>query len=183
MDPATIIQIIGTALSLGEVVVKSITKLSSIKARYQGAPMVLSTMIGQLYIVQSALDQLGALSRPELSRSPRHHHLAQQVGNSLDCFGALILALGEHLDQFQVSEAANMTVKDRIAFLWSEKDMLDYSTLLDRQVNALTLLLQAMQWYAQHEQLWWQAVELTQKVAYLGNNNTNSCAKMRAWKH
>lgn len=152
MDPATIIQIIGTALSLGEVVVKSITKLSSIKARYQGAPMVLSTMIGQLYIVQSALDQLGVLSRPELSQSPRHHHLAQQVGNSLDCFGALILALGEHLDQFQVSETANMTVKDRIAFLWSEKDMLDYSALLDRQVNALTLLLQAMQWYVQYVQ-------------------------------
>ncbi|KAI4602144.1 hypothetical protein KJ359_009381 [Pestalotiopsis sp. 9143b] len=69
MDPATIIQIIGTALSLGEVVVKSITKLSSIKARYQGAPMVDKTMIGQLYIVQSALDQLGVLSRPELSQN------------------------------------------------------------------------------------------------------------------
>ncbi|ETS78455.1 hypothetical protein PFICI_10517 [Pestalotiopsis fici W106-1] len=145
MDPATIFQVIGTALSLGDVVVKSIMKLSSIKGRYQGAPMVLSTMIGQLYIVKSALDRLGDFSRPEHSQHPRHQQLSQQVGSALDSFGLLILALEERLSQFEATELTDMRVKDRLALLWNEKDMLDYSMLLDRQVNALTLLLQAMQ--------------------------------------
>ncbi|ETS86511.1 hypothetical protein PFICI_00339 [Pestalotiopsis fici W106-1] len=145
MDPATIVQIIGTALSLGDVVCKSIIKLTSIKARYQAAPLVLSTMIGQLYIVQSALDQLQALNNPEYSRSLRHNQLARQVDNSLDSFSILILALGEQLERFHSTESSGMPVKGRLSFLWSEKEMSEYSILLDRQVNALNLLLQALQ--------------------------------------
>lgn len=148
MDPATILQIIGTALSLGDVVVKSIVKLISFKARYQGAPILLSTMIAQLYIVKSALDQLGEFSNTEHSQHPRHQHLFQRVGSSLTSFGCLILALEERLTQFEITETTDMRAKERLTFLWSEKNMSEYSMLLDRQVNALTLLLQAMRWYA-----------------------------------
>ncbi|KAF7536300.1 hypothetical protein G7054_g4637 [Neopestalotiopsis clavispora] len=145
MDPATMLQIIGTALSLGDIVVKSIVKLISIKARYQGAPILLSTMIAQLYIVKSALDQLGEFSNSEHSQHPRHQGLFQQVDSSLTSFGCLIFALEERLVQFEITEKTDMRAKERLAFLWSEKNMSEYSMLLDRQVNALTLLLQAMQ--------------------------------------
>jgi hypothetical protein len=145
MDPVTIFQIVGAAVSLGDVVLKCITKLSSIKTKYQQAPIHLSTMIGQLYIVKTALDQLSVWNKPQNDRDPRYRQLASQVGGSLDCFGLLILALENKLDQFDSPSLNDMAAKSRIKFLWSEKDMVDHSILLDRQVNALSLLLQAIQ--------------------------------------
>ncbi|KAF2690642.1 hypothetical protein K458DRAFT_61362 [Lentithecium fluviatile CBS 122367] len=145
MDPATIFQIVGTAVSLGDVVLKCITGLSSLKTKYHDAPIHISTMIGQLYIVQTALDQLSVSNGAENDRHPRYRQLASQIGNSLDSFGVLVLALQKQLDQFDSPSSSNMAAKGRIKFLWSEKELADYSSLLDRQVNALSLLLQAIQ--------------------------------------
>jgi hypothetical protein len=146
MDPVTIFQIVGTAVSLGDVVVKCITGLSALKTSYHDAPMHISTMIGQLYIVRTALDQLSVWNKGENDRDPRYRELALQIGNSLDSFGVLILALQKLIDQFDSPGPSSMAAKSRIKFLWSEKEIAEYSTLLDRQVNALSLLLQATQW-------------------------------------
>jgi hypothetical protein len=147
MDPVTIFQIVGTAVSLGDIVVKCITRLSSLKSKYHDAPIHISTMIGQLYIVQTALDQLSVWNRAENDRNPRFQQLATQIGDSVDSFGVLILALQRHLDQFESPDSSGMVAKSRFQFLWSEKEISEYSILLDRQVSALSLLLQAIQWY------------------------------------
>ncbi|KAI0146143.1 G-alpha-domain-containing protein [Xylariaceae sp. FL1272] len=143
MDPVSLLQVVGAAVSLGDLVVKCIAGLSSLKAKYHDAPLVVSTMIGQLYMVKAALDQLSAWKNPDLGRDPRYCQLALQIGNSLDCFGLLILALEQKLDNFQ--RPRHMTPAMRVSFLWSERETTEYSTLLDRQVNALNLLLQAIQ--------------------------------------
>ncbi|KAI1847810.1 hypothetical protein JX266_006305 [Neoarthrinium moseri] len=145
MDPVSIFQIVSSAVSLGDVVVKCITRLSSLKSKYHDAPIILSTMIGQLYMVQVAIEQLSEWSKPERSHDPRYQQLAVQVSHSLDSFDLLILALQQLLDYVDSAAPAPMSVKRRIAFLWSEKEMAGYSVLLDRQANALNLLLQAIQ--------------------------------------
>ncbi|KAK8031386.1 hypothetical protein PG990_001120 [Apiospora arundinis] len=145
MDPISIFQVVGTAVSLSEVVVKSLVKLNSIRTRYHKCPLLVSTMIGQLYIVQSALNRLSAWNNPEQTQDPRHQQLGSQVGNSLDSFKTLVLALQQHLDRFEATTTLEMGVKKKLRFLWNEKDMSEYSILLDRQVNALTLLLQALE--------------------------------------
>jgi len=146
MDPVTIFQVVGAAVSLGDVVLKCITGLSTLKTKFHDAPIHISTMIGQLYIVQTALDQLSVWNKAENDRDPRFRQLALQIGNSLDSFGVLVLALHKQLDQFDSPGPSGMAAKTRVKFLWSEKEIVDYSTLLDRQVNALSLLLQATQW-------------------------------------
>ncbi|KAI1074001.1 hypothetical protein F5B20DRAFT_565194, partial [Whalleya microplaca] len=76
------------------------------------------------------------------------------VGNSLNSFGLLILSLQQLLDKFDVPMGPDdMAAGKRISFLWSEKEMADYSNLLDRQVKALNLLLQAIHFetWAQQE--------------------------------
>ncbi|KAI1868106.1 uncharacterized protein JN550_006594 [Neoarthrinium moseri] len=145
MDPVSIFQIVSSAVSLGDVVVKCITRLSSLKSKYHDAPIILSTMIGQLYMVQVAIEQLSEWSKAERSHDPRYQQLAVQVSHSLDSFDLLILALQQLLDYVDSAAPAPMSVKRRIAFLWSEKEMAGYSVLLDRQANALNLLLQAIQ--------------------------------------
>ncbi|KAK8096218.1 guanine nucleotide-binding protein subunit alpha [Apiospora kogelbergensis] len=145
MDPFSVFQMVGAAVSLSEVVVKSLMKLNSIRTRYHKCPLLLSTMIGQLYTVQSALDQLSAWNRPEQAQGPRYQQLGMHIGNSLDSFSTLVLALHQQLGRFEVKEPVEMTSKQKFKFLWNEKDMTEYSILLDRQVNALNLLLQALE--------------------------------------
>ncbi|XXH04548.1 hypothetical protein Hte_010965 [Hypoxylon texense] len=145
MDPLTMFQVVGTALSIGDIVVRCIASLSSLKSKYHNAPIIVSAMIGQLYMVQSALDQLSVLKSPESRRIPRYQELASQVHHALDSFGPLMKALEEVLDRLEKAAPLEMGTKSRMVFLWSEKDMNHFSTFLDRQVNALNLLLQAIQ--------------------------------------
>lgn len=146
MDPVTIVQIVGTAVSLGDVVVKCITRLSTLKQKYLDAPIHLHTMIGQLYMVQTALDQLSTWNETGNHRHPRYRQLASRIGNALDYFSTLIFQLQMQLDRLDAPDPADMSTMSKIRFIWSEQDIADYSSLLDRQVNALTLLLQAIQW-------------------------------------
>ncbi|KAK8058443.1 G protein alpha-subunit [Apiospora phragmitis] len=135
MDPFTVFQVVGTAVSLGDVVIKSLIKLDSIRTRYHKFPLLLSTMIGQLYIVQLTLDRLSAWNSREEARAPRYHQLSSQIGNSLDSFSTLILALQQQLDRFEATAPVDMGAKAKFKFLWNEKDMSEYSILLERQTS------------------------------------------------
>ncbi|KAI0104696.1 hypothetical protein GGR51DRAFT_572650 [Nemania sp. FL0031] len=145
MDPGTIFQIVGTVVALGEAVIKCINRLSALKAQFHNAPIIVTSMIGQLYMVKIAQDQLSPLISPNFHKDPRYRQLAGQIGNGFDSFGPILLALSQQLDQYESISAGRMTARNRMGFLYSEKEMTDLSILLDRQVNALNLLLQAIQ--------------------------------------
>lgn len=146
MDPATIFQTVGAAVSMGDLVLKCFTKLSNLKAKYRNVSLHISTIIGQLYMIQAALNQLETWNKSGYSQDPRYQELASQINNSLDCFSTLMLRLEEQLSRFDTESPQNITAKSKVIFLWNEKETSEYSTLLDRQVNALHLLLQAIQW-------------------------------------
>ncbi|KAI0181073.1 G-protein alpha subunit-domain-containing protein [Hypoxylon sp. FL1284] len=149
MDPATILQLVGTAMSISDVVFRCIKDLSALKAKYRDAPLLLSTLIGQLYIVQTALDKLSAWKSQDFKRDPRYDHLELQMDHSLDAFSPLIFALQQQLSKHDKTET---TAKGKLSLLWNEREMLNYSSLLDRQVNALNLLVEAMQCTTWEEQ-------------------------------
>ena len=146
MDPITIFQIVGAAISMGDLVLKCLAKLSALKAKYRNVSLNISTIIGQLYMVQAAINELETWNKSGYGRDPRYQQLASQISNSLDCFSTLMLRLEQHLGRFDTERPEEMTTKDKTIFLWDEKETIEFSTLLDRQVNALNLLLQAIQW-------------------------------------
>ena len=97
-------------------------------------------------MVQAAINELETWNKSGYGRDPRYQQLASQISNSLDCFSTLMLRLEQHLGRFDTERPEEMTAKDKTIFLWDEKETIEFSTLLDRQVNALNLLLQAIQW-------------------------------------
>ncbi|KAJ2985846.1 hypothetical protein NUW58_g5317 [Xylaria curta] len=156
MDPVTIVQVVGTVVSLGDVVVRCIAGLSALKAQFHDAPLILTSMIGQLHMVKIAQSQLSPLNSSRFGHDPRYKHLAGQMGNALDGFGPILLALGQQLDRYEGISADGMTAKRRMGFLQGEREMTNLSILLDRQVNALNLLLQAIQcqtWIQQSDKI------------------------------
>lgn len=148
MDPISILSIVGAALSVANGVTKAIGMLRELKSRYRNVPLQLSTVIGQLYIVQAALDQISSWSSKDLFSGPRYQQLAAQIGTALDSFHPLISALQQHLDELESHEGIAVPGMKKVSFLWNEQELVAYSSLLDCQVNALSLFLQAVQWYA-----------------------------------
>lgn len=107
---------------------------------------MVSTLIGQLYIVKTALDHLSLIyNSHKFNDYPRYHQLALQMNTALDSFGPLMLALQERLDKVYAEQEV-LTLKKKTQFLWNENEMDYFLVLLDRQVNALNLLLQTIQW-------------------------------------
>ncbi|KAI1332176.1 G-protein alpha subunit-domain-containing protein [Xylariaceae sp. FL0255] len=151
MEALTILQVIGTVVSLGDTVVSCIAQLSSFKAQYHDAPIIVTAMIGQLHMVKLAQDQLSSIIASCSNDEPRHQDLAIQIGNALSCFSPVIMALERQMDNHNVTDGSQMSVRSRIGFLQDEREMTNLSMLLDRQVNALNLLLQAF-----HCQTWAQ---------------------------
>ncbi|KAI1274886.1 hypothetical protein F5Y07DRAFT_371797 [Xylaria sp. FL0933] len=119
-------------------------------------------------MVNIAQDQLSPLNPPNFIRDPRYRQFAAQIGNALDSFGPILLALGQELDRYEGIDASGMTAKRRMGFLYCEKEMTNLSILLDRQVNALNLLLQAIQchtWMQQSEILTWKESQSILRLA------------------
>lgn len=146
MDPISILGLVGTALSVATAVTQVISKLSDLKSKYRNVPLQMSTLLGQLYIVRSALDQISQWRSEDLSGNPRYQELAEQIDTSLDCFCPLILTLQQHLEELHLPQDLGMSTRSKVCFIWNEEDLMGYLRLLDCQVNALNLFLQAVQW-------------------------------------
>jgi hypothetical protein len=145
MEPVSVIGIVGTALSIGKMATEIIVKLSQLKARYRNVPLQLFTLIGQLNIVKVTLDQSSSWNSQDVWSNPRYQELAAQLDTSLDCFCPLIVTLQQHLDELNLPEDLNMSAWGKISFLWNEQELMGFLSLLDYQINALTLFLQALQ--------------------------------------
>ncbi|KAI3322669.1 G-protein alpha subunit-domain-containing protein [Xylariaceae sp. AK1471] len=162
MDPVTILQVVGTVVSFGDAVLRCISKLSSLKAQYHDAPIIVTSMIGQLHMVKIAQDQLSCMNLPGFNHDPRYCHLATQIGNALESFSLIIMALEKHFDRYNGVDIGGMSAKSKLGFLQDERELTNLSVLLDRQVNALNLVLQAL-----HCQRWSQQFDvITQKESY-----------------
>ncbi|CAH0004408.1 unnamed protein product [Clonostachys byssicola] len=134
MDPIAIVGLIGSVVSIGDVVAKSIRKLSDLRSRYHHAPFQITTLVGQLYIIQAAVGQLTQWKSSTFLNESRYLELASQIEASLDSFCPLILALGKYLDKFEiVSDCDSSHTQNKLQYMWNEKDIDVYLSLVDRQ--------------------------------------------------
>jgi hypothetical protein len=150
MDPASIIGIIGSILSIADLISKSIAKLSRLRSTYHNTPLQVTMLIGQLHLIRAALDELEKWKKRGLDDGERYQQLVGHIESAMTCFCPLIESLQRYLDKLDASLEAELnltTRQDKLLLMWNESDIAMYLTLADRQVNALNLLLQALQWY------------------------------------
>lgn len=142
MDP---LSLVGAIAGIVSVVAKATLSLSGLKSRYKIADIKVSLLIGQLSTLKAALTQVKYLVE-NVSLGPQ---LFDDLSTSLSSLWIIISALGNQLDQLQLNpenEFSRWTQK--VGFVWDDQTMRDYLSLLDHQVNALQLLLSALQWFA-----------------------------------
>lgn len=83
-----------------------------------------------------------------LMNVPLHEQLVADLQVSLESCHVLVLVLEERIEglEQQLSDGNGLTAKGRIRFLLEESGLNDFNNHLSSQVNALNLLLTALNW-------------------------------------
>ena len=139
MDPFSITGVAASVLALVGVTATVVKRLNDIYGKFNGADLTISLMTSQLSTLKAALEQIVQWMKSALFSVPRYQQLLKDLETSLKgC--KVVMAL---LDKYtQNAEGILGTVE----FMWNEDKINEYLSHLNHQTNALTLLLQALQW-------------------------------------
>ena len=147
MDPVSIVSLASAVLSIVGVIAKNINALSTLQAKYRNADLSVFLLIGQLSTLKAALGQISEWIKIEgITAQSEHLQLIADLQIALNGCQVLISILDDRVEQLANKEGSdNLKVQGKIVFLWEEQELNVYVTHLNNQVNALTLLLSAIQ--------------------------------------
>ena len=147
MDPVSAIGAVGSVIGVLDIATRSINKLNVLRSRYRQANFLVSALLAQLYTVQATLHQIKQLQHTTgFRRALESQQLQSALEVSLEGCDVLMASLEEQLDQLSTRDGGELNSKGKLTFLWQDQDIEEYSDLLGRQISALNLLLQAIQW-------------------------------------
>lgn len=146
MDPISAIGFVSAIAGIVDLIAKGVLSLSDLQSRYRIADLKVSLLIGQLSTLKAALTQVGHLVE-DVTHVPRDIQLVSDLSVSLLSLDTIIGALDNRLSHLRRNAEDGLSNWGRVGFVWDEQTMRDYLSLLDHQVNALGLLLTALQWF------------------------------------
>ena len=146
MDPISIVGLAGSIVSIVDVIAKSIQNLRELQQRWKAADLTVNSLIGQLFTLKTALNQIQTWMSSSLSKEPQNDQLVANLGHSLDSCSYLVTFMYDHLLLLDWTEANNLTLASKIRAVFHDSEVKDCAVYLDRQVNALNLLLTALNW-------------------------------------
>lgn len=145
MDPVSIIGLAGSVVGIVDIISKSINSLRDFQSKYHQADLIVDLSIVQLSTLRTALNQVTQWI-DEL-KIPQQHQFIEDLTISLQGCKVLVLLLDTRIDEFPKNESTGkLTSKGKIELLWEDSEMKEYQNLLNNQINALNLLLTAIQW-------------------------------------
>ncbi|KAM7203601.1 hypothetical protein V8F20_003896 [Naviculisporaceae sp. PSN 640] len=144
MDPVSITGLVGTCLSLVANTAKTIKTLHDLKSKFTEVAVEIAHLLSQVSTVQSSVQ----LIQKWLDLVPPALHsnvdLRVTIEQALDDCIVIISALERHVARIAYTGGA-VPVRGKIRHVFSEEELAANQRALGYQVQALTLLLQAIQ--------------------------------------
>jgi chaperonin cofactor prefoldin len=146
MDPVSAVGLAGALVGIGDVITRSIRSLIDLQSKYRSSSLVVSLLIGQLTTLKAALNQITEWVGNSLVSVPQHEQLVADLQASLGSCHVLIFVLEERIEKLEQEQdhGDDLTVKGKIGFLLEESSLNEFTNHLNNQVNALNLLLTAL---------------------------------------
>lgn len=146
MDPLSVVGAVGSILGIIDLATRSIKTLTDLQGRYTSIGLRAKILIGQLSTLNAALGQIKQVLDLLGPGNPigEDSQISLDITTSLSCCEAIMSLLDQRLSRMQQD---HLTMRDKTGILWHEKETTDFQSLLNNQVNALNLLLTALQWY------------------------------------
>lgn len=143
-DPLTIVGSAGAICNIVDVVGKSISALNELRTRWKDSDLIFLSLVSQLVSLRAALEKVRAWSESE--EQQLHHQLIMDLDVCIACCKLLIIKLDEFISSLDqpTSKSLDATAKARVVFRVSSLEGIQ--KLLERQTNALVLILTACNW-------------------------------------
>ncbi|RAQ65382.1 hypothetical protein COH20_012459 [Aspergillus flavus] len=144
MDPLSVVGAVGSILGIIDLATRSIKTLTDLQGRYTSIGLRAKILIGQLSTLNAALGQIKQVLDLLGPGNPigEDSQISLDITTSLSCCEAIMSLLDQRLSRMQQD---HLTMRDKTGILWHEKETTDFQSLLNNQVNALNLLLTALQ--------------------------------------
>ena len=146
MDPLSAVGLVGSIISIVDVVTRSISSLRTLHGRWKSADLTVSLLIGQLTTLKAALDQISQWMSSNLNSSSQHHQLTIDMTSSLQSCEALISFLNDHISRLKFDDLNGLTVDSKARLVLQDQNVKDCINHLNNQAIAFNLLLTALNW-------------------------------------
>ena len=144
MDAVTIIGLAASVVNIVDVIAKSIKNLRDLQQKWEAADWTVNSLITQLSTLSTALRRIETWISTVLCKEPQHNQLVEQLGESLDGCWSLVKFMYDNLQFLDWTEVNNLTSLAKIKAVFHDGAIKECAIHLDRQTNALTLLLTAL---------------------------------------
>ncbi|RDW92986.1 guanine nucleotide-binding protein subunit alpha [Aspergillus mulundensis] len=153
MDPISILGAVGSILGIMDVVTRSIKTLNDFQGRYATVSFRTRIVIGHLSTLNAALGQIKELLPLIGANQPTGDdpQISTDVAISLGCCEEIMQFIDQRLAQVRMRQD-EPSMLDKMGILWNESETVEFQALLNNQVNAMTLLLSALQCKSSLEQ-------------------------------
>lgn len=145
MDPVCgAVGLVAGVASIITVIGKSIVTLNNLRQRYKEAELNITLLTSHLQSVRTALCRVQNWAEC-LSNGSHHYQLMIDVEHSVDHCRILVEHIDDQISKFEWDDGL-LRVGSKALFLLEDTTTSELLTLLDRQINVLTLCLVASQW-------------------------------------
>lgn len=148
MDPVSAIGLASALLGIGELIGKSLLRLSSLQSRYRSSSLVITLLTGQMTTLRAALNQIAGLVNSNVNGVAGHEQLVLDLNVAVDTCKILISELETRISQVERSADGTLSAKGKLWFLLEESGLKEFAGFLDHQTNAFNLLVSAITWYS-----------------------------------
>ncbi|KIW66188.1 hypothetical protein PV04_08389 [Phialophora macrospora] len=137
------IGVVGSLLGIIDVATRCISSLANLRKRFKELNLTIETLAGQLITVKAALSQIDLLIAESLSQDEQHYQLTLDLSGAIGCCNLLLRLLDEQISGLQYSDTDEVTFLSKVNLMLESKGTEECLTRLDRQTNALNLLITA----------------------------------------
>jgi guanine nucleotide-binding protein G(i) subunit alpha len=151
VEPLTIIGTAAAVVGIIESIAKALSTLHDLRGQWKQADLRLVNLEVQLLALKTALGKIGEWLKPGLDEvQDPCHELVLTVGTVIQCCNMLATMLDAEVSEFSRNTDSSLDAQSRMKFLSKNGTLEELQTMVDRQTNALTLLLTACNWLETH---------------------------------
>lgn len=143
-DPLTIIGAAASVVQIVEVLAKTLSRLSELNERWKQAEYTFINLIAQLSALKAALNKLQEWMDTDIDET--HHQLVMDLELSIKCCRMLIDKMDSEVSELSRSADSGLNSQGKIKLMIKNGKLEELQKMVERQTNALTLLLTVCNW-------------------------------------
>lgn len=144
---AEVVAVIGAAGSVANVIdvlSNTITTIRELRNEWKEADLTFLCLVSQLTALRAALTKIKEWADVDIADS--HHQLVMDLDTLVSCCRILISKMEGLISELHHTPDENLDFSSKMKFVFRSKSMDDLQKLIERQTNALSLLLAACNW-------------------------------------